>query len=46
VVPEEDLKGVSDKLQQDYDAVPVWVEEDLADRHYNGFSSAQVSMSS
>jgi trehalose 6-phosphate synthase len=46
VVPEEDIKSVSDKLQQDYDAVPVWVGEDLADRQYNGFSSAQVSVSS
>jgi trehalose 6-phosphate synthase len=43
-IPEEDVNGVSETLRLDYDAVPVFLEDDLADKHYNGFSSAQISL--
>jgi trehalose 6-phosphate synthase len=42
-IPEEDMKDVSETLQQKYDAVPVFLEEHLADKHYNGFSSMRSS---
>lgn len=35
----EERNGVKEKLWRDYHAVPVWLSEDLADSHYNGFSS-------
>ena len=42
MIPEEDVQGVSDTLRQDYDAVPVFLDEKLADKHYNGFSSGRI----
>ena len=45
VIPDKDVRDVSETLRQDYDAVPVFLEEDLADKHYNGFSSRYVSLS-
>lgn len=37
-IPESEVDGVKQLLQK-YDAVPVLFGEELADRHYNGFSS-------
>ena len=37
-VPEQDQEGVKEQLAKS-DAVPVFLGTDLADRHYNGFSS-------
>jgi trehalose 6-phosphate synthase len=38
-VPQDEIEGVKARLLQDYGAVPVMLDDDLADRHYNGFSS-------
>lgn len=39
-VPEGELDLVSDRLKKECDAHPVFIDDDLADKHYNGFSSA------
>ncbi|RIB12039.1 glycosyltransferase family 20 protein [Gigaspora rosea] len=38
-VPEEERSQVMDQLEE-YSCVPVFVDDDLADRHYNGFSNS------
>jgi len=38
-VPEDEVEGLKDQLKREYNAVPVMLDDDLADRHYNGFSS-------
>lgn len=38
-VPEEEIPVVKQRLKDEYGAVPVFIDDDLADRHYNGFSS-------
>lgn len=38
-VPENEIGKMSKKLKDEYDAIPVFVDDELADRHYNGFSS-------
>jgi trehalose 6-phosphate synthase len=38
-VPEADVPLVKQKLKDEYNAVPVFIDNELADRHYNGFSS-------
>jgi trehalose 6-phosphate synthase len=38
-VPEAEAGPLVKRLQDEYGAVPVFVEDELADRHYNGFSS-------
>lgn len=38
-VPEAELDLVRDRLKKECDAHPVFVDDDLADKHYNGFSS-------
>ncbi|KAL2840566.1 glycosyl transferase [Aspergillus pseudoustus] len=38
-VPEEEIPIVTDRLKDEYGAVPVFIDDELADRHYNGFSS-------
>lgn len=43
-IPEEDVQNVSEALQQKYSAIPVFLEDDLADKHYNGFSSTHASL--
>lgn len=42
-VPEEDIQQVTDKLRRGYNAVPIFIDDELADRHYNGFSSRHLS---
>ncbi|RQM07602.1 hypothetical protein DH86_00002067 [Scytalidium sp. 3C] len=37
-VPENEIGKMSKKLKDEYDAIPVFVDDELADRHYNGFS--------
>ena len=39
-VPEDEIERLSGQLQDEYRAVPVLMEESLAEKHYNGFSSA------
>ncbi|CAG8196299.1 unnamed protein product [Penicillium nalgiovense] len=38
-ITEEEKNNVKETLWRDYRAVPVWLSEDLADSHYNGFSN-------
>ncbi|KAH0558872.1 hypothetical protein GP486_004497 [Trichoglossum hirsutum] len=39
-VPEADVPLVKQKLKNEYNAVPVFIDDELADRHYNGFSNS------
>lgn len=38
-VPEKEVQALKKRLKEEYNAVPVMLNDDLADRHYNGFSS-------
>ncbi|RAK97820.1 glycosyltransferase family 20 protein [Aspergillus ibericus CBS 121593] len=38
-VPEDEIDGVKQRLQDEFNATPVFMDDKLADRHYNGFSS-------
>ncbi|KAG9232343.1 alpha,alpha-trehalose-phosphate synthase [Amylocarpus encephaloides] len=39
-VPDAETAPLVKRLKDEYDAVPVFVEDELADRHYNGFSNS------
>ncbi|KAL4912551.1 alpha,alpha-trehalose-phosphate synthase 1 [Aspergillus aurantiobrunneus] len=39
-VPEEEIPIVKERLKDEYGAVPVFIDDELADRHYNGFSNS------
>jgi trehalose 6-phosphate synthase len=39
-VPEADVAPMTQQLKEKYNAIPVFVDDELADRHYNGFASA------
>ncbi|RYN34210.1 Alpha,alpha-trehalose-phosphate synthase [UDP-forming] 1 [Alternaria tenuissima] len=38
-VPEDETQTLNDQLKEKYNAVPVMLDDELADRHYNGFSN-------
>lgn len=38
-VPDEEIGGLKARLKEEYNAIPVMLDDDLADGHYNGFSS-------
>lgn len=38
-VPEDEIGTLKSRLKEEYNAVPVMLDDELADRHYNGFSS-------
>jgi len=38
-VPTDEIKGLKERLKDEYNAVPVMLDDELADKHYNGFSS-------
>lgn len=38
-VPEKEIAMVTKRLKDDYNAIPVFIDDELADKHYNGFSS-------
>lgn len=38
-LPENEIAGVKKQLKDEYGAHPIFVDDELADRHYNGFSS-------
>jgi trehalose 6-phosphate synthase len=42
-VPEDEIGVVTKRLKHEYDAVPVLINDELAERHYNGFSSTVIS---
>jgi hypothetical protein len=39
-IPEEDRELVNRRLMDEYDCYPVYLADDLADRHYNGMSGS------
>lgn len=43
-VPEGEIELVKDRLKKECDAHPVFIDDDLADKHYNGFSSMYSSL--
>jgi len=38
-IPEDEVGRLKEQLKEEYNAVPVMLDDQLADRHYNGFSS-------
>ena len=38
-VPEKEAGPLTERLKDEYNAVPVFIDDELADLHYNGFSS-------
>lgn len=38
-VPDQDLDLMKERLKKECDAHPVFIDDDLADKHYNGFSN-------
>jgi trehalose 6-phosphate synthase len=38
-VPQAEFELLKQKLKKDYGAIPIMLDDGLADRHYNGFSS-------
>ncbi len=45
-VPENEAANLTQRLKDEYGAVPVMLDDELADRHYNGFSSMIYALSS
>lgn len=41
-VPEDEVELVKGRLEDEYSAFPIFIEEELADLHYNGFSSEMI----
>ncbi|MCJ1285739.1 Trehalose-6-P synthase/phosphatase complex synthase subunit [Xylographa opegraphella] len=39
-VPEKDAGPLTKRLKDEYNAVPVFIDQDLAELHYNGFSNS------
>jgi len=39
-VPQAEIAPMEKRLKDEYGAVPVFVDDELADRHYNGFSNS------
>jgi trehalose 6-phosphate synthase len=40
-VPEDEVDDMKKRLRDDYGAHPVFIDDDLAEKHYNGFSSRE-----
>jgi trehalose 6-phosphate synthase len=38
-VPEDEIDPLKSRLKEEYNAIPIFIDDELADRHYNGFSS-------
>ncbi|PYI31228.1 alpha, alpha-trehalose-phosphate synthase 2 [Aspergillus indologenus CBS 114.80] len=39
-VPEDEIESVTARLSDEFNATPVFMDDKLADRHYNGFSNS------
>lgn len=39
-VPPDEIEPVTKRLKDEYNAVPVFIDDELADKHYNGFSNS------
>lgn len=42
-VPGDEAKELTTRLKDEYGAIPVFIDDELADKHYNGFSSKSSS---
>ena len=42
-VPDNEAGSLKQRLQREYNAIPIFIDDELADRHYNGFSSKKVA---
>ena len=42
-VPEEEIGPLTKRLHDEHGSVPVFIDEELSDKHYNGFSSWSAS---
>ena len=40
VIPEEDQESMTERLRAEYSALPIYLDEDTAEKHYNGFSNS------
>jgi trehalose 6-phosphate synthase len=38
-VPEDQVGALKKQLKEEYNAIPIMLDDDLADRHYNGMAS-------
>ena len=38
-VPEDEIATLKTQLKEEHNAIPIMLDDELADRHYNGFSS-------
>ena len=38
-VPQDEIPTLKQKLKDEFNAVPIFLDDEVADRHYNGFSS-------
>jgi trehalose 6-phosphate synthase len=38
-IPEDEIATLKAQLKEEHNAIPIMLDDDLADRHYNGFSS-------
>ena len=43
-IPEEDIPRLNAQLKEEHGAIPVYLDDELADRHYNGFASMCASI--
>ncbi|KAF9872837.1 glycosyltransferase family 20 protein [Colletotrichum karsti] len=39
-VPDNEIAGMKQRLKDEYNAHPVFIDDELADKHYNGFSNS------
>ncbi|PWN51303.1 Alpha,alpha-trehalose-phosphate synthase [Violaceomyces palustris] len=39
-VPQKDEAYIEKRLKEEYSCQPVWISDEIADRHYNGFSNS------
>lgn len=40
VIPDEDQEEMTERLRAEYSALPIYLDEEVADKHYNGFSNS------
>jgi trehalose 6-phosphate synthase len=41
-IPDDEIEDVKKTLKEEYNAIPIMLEDELADKHYNGFSSEHL----
>jgi trehalose-6-phosphate synthase len=40
VIPDADQESMTERLREEYSALPIYLDEDTAEKHYNGFSNS------